>query len=177
MIKHWKINNLNSLSEFIILNKDSIWISKINENEISIAKAIEEKKLFGKTNFYRFSELESIVFDEDNFDIILNYQADDEGKNEKAVTISIPKNDYNDIQNHISQIFTNKPLKDLSFFDKEKPIILSVLTTIGIGIFMLFTIGLSVKHIAILLAITIFEVFVLKALIKTPKKGKILKFS
>lgn len=177
MIKYWKIKNLNSLSEFLILNKDSIWISKINENEISIDKAIEEKKLFGKTDFYRFSELESIIFDEDNYDIVLNYQSDDEGKNEKPVIISIPKNDYNDLQNNLSLIFEKKQLKNLSFFDKEKPIILSVLTTIGIGIFMLFTIGLSVKHIAILLAITIFEVFVLKALIKTPKKGKILKFN
>lgn len=116
MIKYWKINKVNNLSEFLILNKDSIWISKIDESEISIDKAIEEKKLFGKTKFYKFSDFENIMFDEDNFNFILNYLTDDDGKKEKSIKIDIKKADYNDFKNQLLPIFKNSKLTDLSFF-------------------------------------------------------------
>ncbi|TXE14894.1 hypothetical protein ES692_17725 [Psychroserpens burtonensis] len=177
MIKYWKINKVNNLSEFLILNKDSIWISKINESEISIDKAIEEKKLFGKTKFYKFSDIENIMFDEDNSNFILNYLTDDDGKKEKSIKINIKKDDYNDFKNHLLPIFKNSKLSDLSFFDKNKPIIFSLLATIGIGIFLIITIGLSLKTLGILLLMTIVEIVVVKSLLKTPKNGKILKIN
>lgn len=177
MIKHWKTKTINNLSEFLILNKDSIWISKINENEISIDQAIKEKKLFGKTKFYKFSDLENIMFDEDNFKLTLNYLPNDEGKKEKSEKIEIKETDYTDLKKHLLLIFENTSLKDLTFFDKEKPIIFALLTTIGIVTIMFFTIGLSSKTIGLLFGITIVEIAVLKGFSKTPKNGKILKLN
>jgi len=177
MIKYWKLKKNKELSEYLILNKDSIWISKIDENKISINEAINEKKLFGKTFFYRFSDLKNIILDEDEYNIILNYLTNDKEKKEQSVRIEIQKADYGDFKNHLLQIFENVTLKDLSFFDKEKPIIFSILSTLGIGLFMYFSVGISSKTIWMFVSLTIIEIAVIKGFMKTPKNGKILKLN
>ncbi|WP_152286651.1 hypothetical protein [Flavicella marina] len=172
----WKINSQNGLSKFLILDKYSIWISTINEKEISIEKAIEDKKLFGKTKFYKFYELENIIFDEDNQNIILNYLSDEDGKSKPSVEIKLNTSVYLDFKNIILKL-KNTPLKNMTFFDREKSVIFALGVTVIIGIVLLYTIGLSRQTIGILIGTTVTEIAILKGFNNAPKNGKILKLN
>lgn len=173
MIKYWRIKKTKEAGEYLILQEDSIWISQINENEISIEQAVAEQKLFGHTKTYRFAEMESIIFDEDNFRIYLKHLPDENNKKKRTVEIEVQKADYNDLKKHLLQVFNKAAFKDLNFFEREKLSILSLASSVFFGIMLFTLVGFS----SFLIALTVIEIGIIKVFFKMPKKGKILKLN
>lgn len=177
MIKHWRLKKTREAEEYLVLHKDSLQISSINKNNISIDRAIAEQKLFRQTKTYRFSEMESIIFDEDNFRILLKHLPDENYKKEGTVEIEVEEGEYHDLKKHFLKVFKKACLKDLSFFEREKLCILSVLSTGVIGFVLFSTVGLSLYLTGFVIALGIIEICVLKTFFKPPQNAKILKLN
>ena len=178
MIQYWKINQENDLSTFFILKDEAIWISKINELEISIEQALKKKMLFDKTRFIRFHDLKNLIFDKENSKIHFNYIKEKNEPQEKGFKLKIPNTLFTEIQDKILEKFST-PLKDLNFIDRfTKPIVFSLLSTFSLAIFLyFFSVSIDYPIIIILAAITFFEVLFISKFYSYPKKGKILKLN
>lgn len=174
MIKYWRINEAG---KYLILREDSIWISRINENETSIEEAIKEQKLFGKTKTHRFAEMESIIFDEDNFRIYLKHLPDENNKKKSTVEIEVQKADYNDLKKHLLQVFNKATFKDLNFFEREKLSILSLASSVFFGLMLFTLVGFSYSLVGFVIALTVLEIGIIKIFFKMPENGKILKLN
>lgn len=178
MIKYWKINQENDLSTFFILKDEAIWISKINESEMSIEHALKKKMLFDKTRFIRFYDLKNLIFDKENSKIHFNFIKDKNETQEKGFKLKIPDTLFIEIQDKTLEKFST-PLKDLNFIDRfTKPVVFSLLSTFSIAIGLYFF-GFRIDYpiITILVVITFFEILFISKFYSYPKKGKILKLN
>lgn len=175
MIQYWKINQENDLSTFFILKDEAIWISKINELEISIEQALKKKMLFDKTRFIRFHDLKNLIFDKENSKIHFNYIKEKNEPQEKGFKLKIPNTFFTEIQDKILEKFST-PLKDLNFIDRfTKPIVFSLLSTFSLAIGLYFF-GVSIDYpiIIILAVITFLKYYSFQNITVTQKKVKYL---
>lgn len=173
MIKHWKINNSSREAKYFIIFKDSIWISTIDENEISIEEAYEQKQLFGKTEFYRFSEISYIVFENDKNHILIKFLPETDRKPVKVKFIS--RNDLTDTKKVLEQNLIRSSQKPKPVGQKSIPIITAILTTIGLIIFLYLTVGISRNTLVILGCLTIIEIVILGKFFKNSKKENVIR--
>jgi hypothetical protein len=168
MISNWKINNSSKEAEYFILFNDAIWVSTINENELSIEQAYEQNQLFGKTDFYRFSEIGYLVFENEKNQILIKFLPETDRKPVKINFTS--QSNFSDTKKVLEQNLRRSDQKPKPVGQKSIPIITAILTTIGIIIFLYLTSEISQSTLLILVVLTIIEIIVLGKFFKGSKK-------
>ena len=177
MTKYTKLRNNSNLSKFLILEKGAIWVAEINEREHSIEEAFNEKKLHGKTKFYRYHEMKNIIFDEDRKTLILNFMKDDEGKNRPSVKIEIPSGNYNQVKNDINKTFFTKNIEDMTFMDRHKDLILVMSMNVILLLVLYFYNTLDLELTGYIALMALIEFVLITKFSRAPKNGKILKLN
>ena len=178
MIGYWVIKSeSNSESRYLILRKDAIWISEINENETNIEDAYNNKELFGKTKFYHFKNLEFIVFNYKEKKLILNFLANEDGDRNPPIFLDVIGVNFNELISAFSKVKSIENVRELNFFEKNKYWIIILFINVLLCLFIFFTSDFSITKLFLILGLGISEVFIVYALAKSSYDGKILRLN